>query len=371
VHCGDWAPSDAGRRAARTLLGIAADEIAILFAGRLSIAGKAHPFQMFDALRQVGEQTGRKIVLVQAGQYLNEAIGKIHDDAFAAHAQGVRSIHADGADADRYAAAFAGADIFLSLADNSQETFGITPVEAMAAGLPVIVSDWNGYRDTVRNGVDGFRIHSWAPATGAGERIGLAYEADGDFELYSSRTSTTVSVDMVSLVARLADLAGDPALRRRMGEAGRARALADYDWAVVYRAYRALWAELAAIRQHAQSDPNTSAWLTDAPRTHAVHQDPFGRFASYPTEAIDADTLVRAAPHADLAAYEALIGQRIFALWKMPPDIAAHLIAAAAEPVSVAELARHIGQGVGVTSELVARLAKMNLVTLDPTASIL
>ena len=28
----------------------------------------------------------------------------------------------------------------------------------MAAGLPVVVSDWDGYRDTVRDGVDGFRI---------------------------------------------------------------------------------------------------------------------------------------------------------------------------------------------------------------------
>ena len=38
---------------------------------------------------------------------------------------------------------------FLSLVDCLQETFGLTPVEAMASGLPVVVSDWNGYRDTV------------------------------------------------------------------------------------------------------------------------------------------------------------------------------------------------------------------------------
>ena len=28
----------------------------------------------------------------------------------------------------------------------------------MAAGLPVVVSDWDGYRYTVTDGVEGFRI---------------------------------------------------------------------------------------------------------------------------------------------------------------------------------------------------------------------
>ena len=28
----------------------------------------------------------------------------------------------------------------------------------MAAGLPVVVTDWNGYRDTVGNNLDGFTI---------------------------------------------------------------------------------------------------------------------------------------------------------------------------------------------------------------------
>ncbi len=38
------------------------------------------------------------------------------------------------------------ADIFTSLSDNIQETFGLTPIEAMAAGLPSVVTDWDGYQ---------------------------------------------------------------------------------------------------------------------------------------------------------------------------------------------------------------------------------
>ena len=43
------------------------------------------------------------------------------------------------------------ADMFTLLADNVQESFGLAPVEAMAAGLPVIATDWDGFRDTVRS----------------------------------------------------------------------------------------------------------------------------------------------------------------------------------------------------------------------------
>lgn len=48
------------------------------------------------------------------------------------------------------------ADIFTSPSDTIQECFGLTPVEAMAAGLPQVVSDWSGYRETVVNSETGF-----------------------------------------------------------------------------------------------------------------------------------------------------------------------------------------------------------------------
>ena len=61
---------------------------------------------------------------------------------------------------------------FLSLVDNPQETFGLAPVEAMAAGVPVVVSDWDGYRYTVSDGVEGFLIPTLAPANaGQGEEL--------------------------------------------------------------------------------------------------------------------------------------------------------------------------------------------------------
>jgi alpha-maltose-1-phosphate synthase len=40
----------------------------------------------------------------------------------------------------------------------SKETFGQAPVEAMAAGLPVVVTDWVGFRGAVRHGLDGMLV---------------------------------------------------------------------------------------------------------------------------------------------------------------------------------------------------------------------
>jgi len=66
---------------------------------------------------------------------------------------------------------YSAADIFISFADNFQESLGITVLEAMASGLPAIVSDWDGYKDIVLHGKTGFRVPTyWA---GCEERISL------------------------------------------------------------------------------------------------------------------------------------------------------------------------------------------------------
>ena len=51
---------------------------------------------------------------------------------------------------------YSAADIFVSPCDNIQETFGLTVLEGMASGLPVVCSDWDGYMATVRHGKTGF-----------------------------------------------------------------------------------------------------------------------------------------------------------------------------------------------------------------------
>jgi hypothetical protein len=152
-------------------------------------------------------------------------------------------------------AAWAAADVFVSLADSIQETFGIAPVEAMAAGLPAVVADWDGYRDTVRQGIDGFRIPTLMPSAGLGADLALrhALEAD-DYEAYIGNVAALTAVDIDAAAAAFARLFASASLRARMGEAARRRAREIFDWKNIFGRYEELW------------DAQTKMRLTHAPR---------------------------------------------------------------------------------------------------------
>jgi starch synthase len=366
VHCEDFAFGEDARGGARAALGLAADEVAALFVGRLTFSAKAHPFQMFRGLEAAAVRTGRKVVFLLAGQFPSKPIEDAFRAAPAEVCPNVRVVFVDGKDEALFGQAWRAADLFLSISDNYQETFGIAPLEAMAAGLPVVVSDWDGYKDTVRDGVDGFRIPTWAPQPGVGEGFAGDYESFAtNYDYYISRTSTTVSAEAGLLAERLAALVGDADLRRRMGQAGAARARSVFDWAVVYRQYQALWRELAQLRVRRAEDP--ALRLAAAPRAAPARLDPFRVFKSYPTRAIGPLTLAAAATGDGPAAYAALTRDgSMLSVWREPPErIALTFAAMAGGPLKVVDLAAGLGEPVPVVVERIARLAKMELVALS------
>lgn len=286
VHADDYVFADEERASARNGLGIDQDEAVFLFVGRLSFHAKAHPQQMFTALERAAK--GRRVRLIQCGWFPNTHIEAAFTDAAKALCPSITMQYADGRDAVARRNAWAAADIFISLSDNIQETFGLTPLEAMAAGLPVIVSDWDGYKDTVRDAVDGFRIPSLTPAAPLGADLAQRYENGSDtYDVYCGLASQLTAFDPVALESACDRLIGDPVLRRQMGEAGRQRARQLYDWAVIYRRYQSLWAELAERRR---ADPD----LFGSPLTltRPDRPDPFAAFAGYPTTRLSGEHLV-------------------------------------------------------------------------------
>jgi glycosyltransferase involved in cell wall biosynthesis len=367
THCADFAFSAGDKTAARESFGIASDEVAALYVGRLVFAGKAHPFPMFHALQAAAERTGKKLVLILCGRAPAEDVAEIFRAGAAIHAPDVRTINVDSRDDDQRRGAWAAGDIFVSLADGIQETFGLTPIEAMAAGLPVVVTDWNGYKDTVRDGVDGFRIATWAPGPSpAGAAFALRQELSIlDYSNYCWAAAAGTSIDLKQLADRLVDLVEQPDLRRRMGKAGQARARETYDWAHVFRQYQALWGDLNARRLAAAQNPEEAAWVGAAPRVPPARLDPFLAFGHYPTHRMGPQTLVALAPGATLEAYRQLSADRLFPRAGVSEVIAGPIWAILKEGSSTIEaLSAAASLSVGWGMTVIGGMAKMGLVEL-------
>ena len=344
IHTADFALTEAQKAAARAALAVEEKTLAVLFLGRLSFHAKAHPLAMYQALEMAVRATGQQVVLLECGWHVNEAIARAFREAAQLVCPSLRVVTLDGRKAEERRRAWAAADIFCSLSDNIQETFGITPIEAMAAGLPVVVADWDGYKDTVRDGIDGFRIPTLMPRAGLGGDLALRHALEIDtYDLYCGHTYSLVAVDVAATTQAFSRLFASPELRKRMGEAGRQRAKAVYDWAVIIPQYEALWAHLTAVRQAQAKD------LKPLPHPWPARVDPFYAFAAYPTQTLTEQTVLGLADaDANAALKRALAYRKLamidFAKVVLPSDaeMGSVLRAAARGPKAAVELVADI-----------------------------
>ena len=297
------------RRELRQRLKISRDELVVLFFGRLSYHAKAHPLPMYVALEAASRATGKKIVLIQAGWFANEPIRRAFEQGAQTACPSVRSLYVDGRKAEFRKGIWHAADIFCSLSDNVQETFGLTPVEAMAAGLPVVASDWDGYRGTVQHDVTGLLVPTLMPAPGSGANLAYRHHAGRDnYDQYIGYVSQSIAVDIGETARAFSTLIGNPELRRDMGEKGKARARSLFDWRVIVNQYQELWADLSARRRAAAANP-------PAARSSPLRGDPFTVFNHYSTRVLDERTRVTVAFPAPLETFNKLaaLGMNSFA----------------------------------------------------------
>ena len=288
IDCPAFAPKPGQRESARAALSLGEQEVVFLFSGRLSFHAKANPAPMYQALEQAAQLA--PVVCIEAGVFTNEAIRASFMAAQKLLAPSVRFVWVDGQDELRYRQAWQSADVFVSLSDNIQETFGLTPVEAMAAGLPVLVSDWNGYKDTVRDGVDGFRIPTTLPPAGVGGDLAMRHALGLDtYDFYIGRASLATVVEPTALAQACIRLATQPELRASMGAAGLSRATLEFDWPVILQRYAQLANELAKIRLSAGQQ---------APEPWVQRADPFARFKHFPSQTLAGNSIVLAKPGA-------------------------------------------------------------------------
>lgn len=171
---------------------------------------------------------------------------------------------------------YAACDVFTSPADSPSESFGLTILEAMACGKPVVASDWNGYRDLVAHGETGFLVRTdWADCLQTLNELAptLVWEQE------HLHVGQSVSVDVASMATYLAQLVNNHQLRAEMGRRGRARAEALYDWDVVVKQWVETWAELARI---GRSEPTPTA-----DRLDYLQPNYFRHFSHYASRIVD------------------------------------------------------------------------------------
>ena len=294
----DFAHQPAQRAAWRERLGIPHDAIVALYVGRHSVRVKMNPALMAMALERAAQRTTRPIYWLNSGWVEPASAETSFHEQTRALCPSVTYLNIDGRQPDVRFSIWSAADFFLSFSDNIQETFGLTPIEAMAAGLPSVVSDWNGYKDTVRHGLDGFRIPTLAPRPGYGGDLAYWFANSWiNYENYVGAAAQYTAVDLGAAEDAIVALVEDADLRRTMGAAAAARAREVFDWQAIIPRYQALWAEQDARRRSAVPDA--------LPRLNPYRPDPYTLFAGYPSRHLQHADIVSPRPGMDWPAARA------------------------------------------------------------------
>lgn len=178
-----------------------ADAPVVLFAGRLASNKGLVP--LVSAWETVAREHPRAR-LVLAGE----------DQGWRAKLEGMTKLpltftgHLDDA---TYRSALAAADLLVL--PSEWEAFGIVLAEAAACGTPAVATRVGGAPDVVQDGITGKLVEHG---------------------------------DVPGLARAVSELLADPAARRRMGEAAKARAFAQYSWDAVVERTESLYRELVA-----------------------------------------------------------------------------------------------------------------------------
>ena len=280
-------PFELNQHQARHKLGIATDHAVVLWLGRLSLLTKIDPWPTYSVLERVARQLQRPLVFIECGPddtpSPHEALENLR--RLCPSVSFMRLGGSEPVSEDVKRQALAAADVAVSLVDNAQETFGLSVAEAMAAGLPMVVSDWSGYRDLVRDGIDGFLVPSAWAASAPHASVPLGWQRFTGIQVPCCRWWLAQLVQLIS-VAEMALLTvlTQPGMARAMGAAAARRARDLFAPEVVMSAHEDLFMELEQCRRHAPPEANCARPVS--PQLDPVRV--FARFASHSSCAMEA-----------------------------------------------------------------------------------
>ncbi len=262
------------KQAARNELGLSQKEVIGLFFGRFSDVDKMDLFPLLQVF---------KAVLGGGGTFRLVLSGAVHSAAYlnmlrlwiaALNLESVVTIITHPDERTKWHLLRA-ADFFVSLSDNPQETFGLTLLEAMHAGLPLLVSDFDGYRELVPKRV-GIRVPTYWGASPVLSDLEPILD-ERTFHLYASQS---ICVDMDALFDALNEMYRDRSLRERRSRNAVKRFEERYSHRRIIDRLEARWSTLAA-----RFEPKAEArdWMS---------LDTFDTFSHYVTRRLSPDEVV-------------------------------------------------------------------------------
>jgi len=278
------------RKEQREKLNCDEDEVVILFVGRLNFATKAHPLPLLLSALKAAKQTKKKVRLVIYGYFtpreemkkrFHALINDFKDD-------NLKCDIIENTDERFPDGVLAAADIFTSLVDNIQESFGLTPIEAMACSLPTVITDWDGYKDSVRDGIDGFLIPTYTPPIEAGMEIATTYLNQNNYGHYLMANAQSTIIDIDAASNAFLTLIENPEKRKEMGASGNKYAKEKYDWESIIPLYEKLWNELGEKTEN-QKNLMPDNWQALSP----TYPNPYKIFESFPTNQLKAETKIQ------------------------------------------------------------------------------
>ena len=326
------------KAAARAALGLSPDAVVGLCFGRFSDFDKMDLFPLLQALARATRGRAEPWRLVLAGA--------VHDDTYLKLVQlWVRALGLAGAvdfviepDEATKKALYAACDFFVSVADNPQETFGMTLLEALWSGLPLVVSDFDGYREIATDDV-ALRV----PTTWTDLPELARLQPVMDNLTFHRLAAQLLEVDVGALAAALLAMYSDAGLRGRLGAAAARRFEAEYAHRRTIARLEAYWdGRKALARELGPRAPAGAGSAIGDPLCMSL----FETFAHYVTRFSDDRDVVRATElsrqiAAAGAAYPLLPGMADVV---DPAEIAA-ILGAAASPTTIGALsAGHEGR---------------------------
>ena len=274
-------PTPQEKEDARKHFALTPDELVCLAHGRISVDDKMDLLPLLYAIARAQKDSEQRIHLIVSGKIReNDNYPKVLEKS----AQSLKiplSLKVTPSN-EELSLLYKAADVFVSPSDNLQETFGLTVLEAGASGLPVIASDWDGYRDLLVSGETGYLIPTMGPDKTPYLNALVPIIPDNIHQLLRAQQT---ALDVPALAAALTRLSNEN-LRRAMGEKARDHVMRHFSWEQSISRWLALLNELWSIPIDAKKHAELKA------AEHPAYLDYAEIFRTYPSQTFSRDLLI-------------------------------------------------------------------------------